>query len=235
MRSGRGKVGMGKVGVGTVSVRKVRESSSGSSSGGSSTAIVLRNGDGKERGEADLAIRPAFDLLTFDQQTALEQLLSGMSVTEAAASSDVGRTTLYRWLKSDPTFRAAYNDWHKQMRRSTESKLLTLTDTATDAIKRSMMTGDGRLAFAFLKGMGLIRDYKPGSSDPERVKEDLEWKDHRRKARREKRRMSRVIDGALGNFTGGTLGDPEDLAVGEALKRFRERKKNADCRMPNDE
>jgi AcrR family transcriptional regulator len=219
MRNGRGKMSTGKV-----TVRKVREGSPGSSPASSSTAIVLRNGDGKR------AIQPAFDHLTFDQQTALEQLVSGMSVTQAAASSDVSRATLYRWLKSDPTFRAAYNDWHNQMRKSAQSRLLAMTDTATDAIQRSMMTGDGRLAFAFLKGMGLIRDYKAGSGDPEKVKADLEWKDHRRKVVREKRRMSRVVDVSLGSFA-----EPEELSVEEALKTFRERNKNADCRMPNDE
>lgn len=216
MRSGHRKALVGKVGV-----RKVRENLPGSSSGSSTTAIVLRNGDGKKAaGEAGLAVRPAFDLLSFDQQTALEQLLSGMSVTQAAASSDVGRTTLYRWLKSDPTFRAAYNEWHQQMRRSTESKLLTLTDTATDAIKRSMMTGDGRLAFAFLKGMGLIREYEPGPVEPEEVKEDLEWGKQRRKARSGRRRLRKVIDDELARLT-----DSEILSVGEELRRFRERKK----------
>ncbi len=229
MRSGRGKVIMGKV-----RVRNVRESSPGSSSANSPTAIVLRNVEGKKAGEEERVIRPAFDQLSFDQQTALEQLVSGMSVSQAAASSDVGRSTLYRWLKSDPTFRAAYNDWHNQMRKSAQSRLLAMTETAADAIQRSMMTGDGRLAFAFLKGMGLIREYKAGSGDPEKVKADLEWKDHRRKVLREKRRMSRVVDGALGSLSEGSLsgGDSEDSSVGEALKRFRE-KKNGESRMPN--
>ncbi len=112
MRNGRGKMSIGKV-----TVRKVREGSPGHSPASPSTAIVLRNGDGKGPAEKDLAVRPAFERLTFDQQTALEQLVSGMSVTQAAASSDISRATLYRWLKTDPTFRAAYNDWHNQMRK----------------------------------------------------------------------------------------------------------------------
>jgi AcrR family transcriptional regulator len=212
MRNGRGKGERGK-----------REDSS-------SRALVVRNGDGKKGGEIEQSIRPVFDRLSFDQQTALEQLLSGMSVTQAAASADVARSTLYKWLKKDAAFRAAYNEWHENMLRSTKSRLVALTDTATDAVKRSLMGGDGRLGFAFLKGMGLIRDHKPGSSEPQEVKEDMEWKDHRRKARGERRRLRKAIDDELGKLT-----DSEILSVGEELRRFREKRANAECQMTNDE
>ncbi len=75
--------------------------------------------------------------------------------------------------------------------------------------------------------MGLIREYKAGSGDPEKVKADLEWKDHRRKMVREKRRMSRVVDVSLGTFT-----DPEELAL--RIPKPETRMTNQ-IRNPNDE
>ena len=44
-----------------------------------------------------------------DQLAALDLLLAGKTVTEAAAAVGVARETVSRWRNGDPAFQAAYN------------------------------------------------------------------------------------------------------------------------------
>src|SRR5271170_102952 len=52
------------------------------------------------------------------QQAALELICSGQTLAEAARVTGVARSTLYRWVKQDPVFRAAYNQWQDEMDES---------------------------------------------------------------------------------------------------------------------
>ncbi|MGD0766763.1 MAG: helix-turn-helix domain-containing protein [Tepidisphaeraceae bacterium] len=119
--------------------------------------------------------------LAVEQQTALELLLLGKSVAETAKSTGVSRQTVHRWLKHDATFRAAYNEWHDQLKESSRSRLLMLTDKATDALEKALEAGDARAALQLLKGMGLIKDEPAGPTDPQEVKKSMEMEEKRRK------------------------------------------------------
>jgi len=112
--------------------------------------------------------------LAVDQQTALELLVTGKSITETARSAGVSRTTLYHWLRHDPVFQAAYNQWHDQLEESCRSRLMTLTDKATDAIEKALENGDSRAALQLLKGMGLIGQRKIGPTDAEEIRAKTE-------------------------------------------------------------
>ena len=92
-----------------------------------------------------------------EQQTALELLVGGKAVAETARQVGVSRSTVFRWLKNDPVFRAAYNQWQEEIQSSCQSRLMTMTDKAADALEKSLEGGDGRLALQLLKGMGMIR------------------------------------------------------------------------------
>jgi len=121
------------------------------------------------------------ETLAAEQQTALELLLLGKSVAETAKSAGVARQTVHRWLKHDATFRAAYNEWHDQLKESSRSRLLMLTDKATDALEKALEAGDARAALQLLKGMGLIKDEPAGPTDPQEVKKSMEMEEKRRK------------------------------------------------------
>ena len=53
------------------------------------------------------------------QETALSALRGGSSFPQAAEAAGVARATVYRWMQSDPHFRAAYNAWRASRRRKT--------------------------------------------------------------------------------------------------------------------
>ena len=125
------------------------------------------------------------------QRSALQLLFSGKSVSETARLVGVSRMTLHRWLKSDPVFQAAYNEWHEQMEESGRSRLLMLTDKATDAVEKALAGGDARTALQLLKGMGLIKAKAVGPTDPEEVERvgELEKKKRELSLTREERNV----------------------------------------------
>jgi hypothetical protein len=129
--------------------------------------------------------------LGVEQQTALELLLTGKSIAETARSAGVSRVAIYRWLKHDAAFQAAYNQWHDQLQESCRSRLQALTDKATDALEKALEAGDARAALQLLKGMGMIKERMPGPTEPEEVEKVLAMDEKRRelKLRRERARL----------------------------------------------
>ena len=57
------------------------------------------------------------------QRVAFESLRGGSSFAVAAERAGVGRVTVYRWVKSDANFRAAYNAWRQELAESAGSRL----------------------------------------------------------------------------------------------------------------
>lgn len=131
-----------------------------------------------------------------DQRAALELLLTGKSITETARLTGVGRTTLYRWMKHDPVFQATYKQWHDQLQESCQSRLLALTDKATDAVEKALEAGDVRSALQLLKGMGMIRQRVIGPTEPEEAKKRMEIEKTRKRQRLELDEM--IVGGAEG-------------------------------------
>lgn len=129
--------------------------------------------------------------LGVEQQTALELVLTGKSIAETARSAGVSRVAIYRWLKHDAAFQAAYKQWHDQLQESCRSRLQALTHKATDALEKALEAGDARAALQLLKGMGMIKERMPGPTDPEEVEKILALDEKRRelKFRRERARL----------------------------------------------
>jgi hypothetical protein len=115
-------------------------------------------------------------VLAKEQQVVLEGLVVGKSVTEMSQAAGVNRTTIYRWMKHDPAFRAAYNQWHEQMIESGRSRLLMLVDTAADSLRKALEAGDSKAALELLRGMGVLKARAAGPTDAEEIRRlnDLE-------------------------------------------------------------
>jgi AcrR family transcriptional regulator len=121
--------------------------------------------------------------LAAEQRSALEQLLVGKSVLDSARSAGVSRTTVFRWLKDDAAFRAAYNQWKDELEETARTRLLMLSDVATDALRTALAKGDGKLALATLKAIGLAQP------SGERLTEEADVK-QRNELDKKKRRMT---------------------------------------------
>ena len=121
------------------------------------------------------AVSPAEALampLTPAQRTAIARLTAGHTLLDAATAAGVNRTTVYRWLKHDPAFLAAYNAWQADAIATARGRLLALTDAAVTTVHRSLQRGDGRLALKLLERLGIADRPTPGPTDPEDVKRE---------------------------------------------------------------
>jgi transposase len=121
--------------------------------------------------------------LSNEQRTALELLVLGKSVSEAARTSGVSRVTIYSWMKRDATFQACYNGWQDEMRKSCRGRLMKMTDKAASAVQAALDRGNAQVAMQLLKGMGMIGPVRVGATNPEEVKMRMELKNRRKAVR----------------------------------------------------
>lgn len=80
------------------------------------------------------AYQPKVYELTPDQATALDLLLSGQTITAAAAAVGVTRETVSRWRNSDPAFQAAYNAAMQSAYDVGQARLLDARGKALDRL-----------------------------------------------------------------------------------------------------
>jgi hypothetical protein len=100
------------------------------------------------------------------QRMAIQLLTSGKSLVAAATAAGVNRTTLYRWLKGDAAFVAAYNAWQRDVRDTARGRILALSDLALTTVAKAMSRGDARTALRILEATGALKLPEPGSTDP---------------------------------------------------------------------
>lgn len=85
---------------------------------------------------------------------AMECLMRGLTVGEAAARVGVSRMTLYRWMDHDKYLRAAVATWEILLRRGAKMRLRALAEKAVATLDRSLNADDGKAAMQLLKALG---------------------------------------------------------------------------------
>jgi Homeodomain-like domain len=98
----------------------------------------------------------ALELLPVPQQQAIDTLLTGGSVSDAAQRSGVNRSTIYRWLSSDPLFKSIYERWQDHLRQASRARLTMLSERAVDVLHDALDDRDRNVAFGLLKQMGVL-------------------------------------------------------------------------------
>jgi hypothetical protein len=121
------------------------------------------------------------------QEIALLQLATGSSIAKAAEAARVDRRTVHRWIRSNPHFAAAYNEWRREMLDSGRTRLVAMTNLALDTVKSAMLQGDARVAFQVAKATGVMDIPKPGLTEPGRLYRrkrlrDVKWQEELAKA-----------------------------------------------------
>lgn len=85
--------------------------------------------------------------LTAKQLQALELILMGKTVTEAAAEIGVARETVSRWSNHDPAFQAAYNAAMKSEWSAAQVTLLEARRRAAEMLLGMIDSEDLKLVF----------------------------------------------------------------------------------------
>lgn len=115
--------------------------------------------------------------LSEEQQRALGLVTQGVSIREVGKQLGMHRGTIYRWLKTDPHFRAAYNAWQLEQQESCRAALMK---AAEDAVKRVIgaIHVDHKLAWQVIKELGILSRHRPLTTDPSRVEMEIALEDH---------------------------------------------------------
>jgi hypothetical protein len=95
--------------------------------------------------------------LSVPQRQAMEWLMNGGSVGEAAQYAGVTRQTVSRWMHEDPDFSALFAYWQEQVKATNRARLTALTESAMDTVADAIRNHkDVRAALALLKGAGVL-------------------------------------------------------------------------------
>jgi AcrR family transcriptional regulator len=130
-------------------------------------------GDSADAGAAKAVVGGIVDALCERQRRALLLLTEGKPIGEIAEAVGVNRTTVYRWIRADPHFRAAYNAWQLEQRESCRAALLRSAQGAVAKIVR-MIDIDSAVALRVAKELGLFQPSQGLQTDPQRVQREIE-------------------------------------------------------------
>ena len=131
-------------------------------------------GAGAGRGKV---YRRLSEALTDPQRRALGMITMGVSIRDAGEQLGIHRGTIYRWLKSDAYFRAAYNAWQLEQQESCRAALLKAAEKAVARVIQSIPI-DPNLAWRMIKELGLVSRLKPLAVKPSRVEMEIALEDH---------------------------------------------------------
>jgi hypothetical protein len=115
--------------------------------------------------------------LSDEQQRALGLVTQGISIREAGQQLGMHRGTIYRWLKTDPHFRAAYNAWQLEQQESCRAALMKAAEKAVVRVVEAL-SNDQKLAWQVIKELGIVSRAKPLTADPSRVEMEIALEDH---------------------------------------------------------
>ena len=82
-------------------------------------------------------------------------ILSGETVTAAAKTAKVNRSTVHRW-RNDPGCLANLNQHRSEAREAQHDRLASLAFSAIEVVKEALEAGDVRTSLVVLRGVGLI-------------------------------------------------------------------------------
>jgi AcrR family transcriptional regulator len=147
--------------------------------------LPVENQDGSVSGGAAFAAVSSSEAcllaLSPPQRLAIEMLTSGQTLVASATAAGVSRMTLYRWLKGDAVFLAAFNAWQKDVLDTARGRLLALSDLAVSTVAKSLSRGDANTALKVLKSLGVMDRAQPGSTDPEELERIQQLEIHKSK------------------------------------------------------
>lgn len=107
------------------------------------------------------------------QFTALQALLHGETVTDAAEAAGVDRSTVHRW-KKEPVFRAAFNRLRYATQKRIKDRLMHVAEHAAETALDAVQDGDAGTAIQVLKGTGMLDGTPPdvGIMQPQLIEMD---------------------------------------------------------------
>jgi hypothetical protein len=99
------------------------------------------------------------------QWTVLKELAGGGSISAAARAAGVERHTFYRWMRNDPKFIAALNDWRNHAVQSARDTMAAMLDDAAKCVRIAIGLGHANVALEVLRRQGALEKIVEQSND----------------------------------------------------------------------
>lgn len=112
------------------------------------------------------------DGLSIEQHRAISALLTETTQQAAADQAGVNRTTLYRWLQTEP-FRDAYREARKEVVGHARARLQLLTEEAAEAL-REVMNNSNAPAPARVSAARTVLEMADRATESEEIERRLE-------------------------------------------------------------
>ena len=94
----------------------------------------------------------------------LGQLSRGESITTAARTAGVSRSSVHRWISDDPDFCATYHQWRAQLIEP-PARILAMADEALTTVRGAMKGGNLQASLALVKSLGILTPPRHGPVD----------------------------------------------------------------------
>ena len=136
------------------------------------------------------------DGLSTQQIAALDALLGGSSVTDAAVAAGVARCTVHDWLRKNFAFQPALNRGRKDLRQAVLHRLERIANNATECIDKAIQGGDVKAAIEIVKRLDFFTSRHIGSDNAAELELDENERqvDREEKANRSAERAERLRD-----------------------------------------
>lgn len=99
--------------------------------------------------------------LAQNQIVAIEALMAGQSVSQAAQAAGINRTTLWRWMKGDAEFQACLNSYRLEVIEHVFAQTWRLAPLAIAAVEGALKQGDVKIGIAVLRSLGVMDGTRP--------------------------------------------------------------------------
>ena len=136
--------------------------------------------------------------LSPQQIVALEAIVGGSTIVDAARAAGVARETVHRWLRDDYEFRTAHNAALADLRTAAMSRMERATTAAAEVVLNAVLAGDVNVALKVLHGLGWLSGADPlpiGSSSAAALRaEDEAAAEAAARARRQQAMMATLED-----------------------------------------
>ena len=113
-------------------------------------------------------------------ELAIDALISGASISEAAIAAGVSRSTLSKWLHSNPLFQGVLNQRRAEVRAERMIGLSALIGDIESAIRNALADPEITPAVILQSGLSilpklytLLSEQPIGSTDPDKLARDL--------------------------------------------------------------
>ena len=104
--------------------------------------------------------------LSVKQCQAAYLLTQGVSVTDIAAHLEVDPSTIHRWKRCTPSFRATLSEFKQQVLDAAQSQLIASTIQVANNIADEIKRGNAAISLKVLEKIGVLALPTLGSDDP---------------------------------------------------------------------